>query len=81
MNTYRLTFWRRCPSAPDQSILYTLEIRHDAMIMVERIKEAVEGLPNPAFHEAVADKLAAELPGQHRITARHHGVEIETVRP
>jgi hypothetical protein len=53
------------------------------VIMAEDVVEAcrqARDLPKP-YHENIADDLAAKFGGRQCLTAHHHGVDIETVRP
>lgn len=77
-NIYRHTFVAECPADGDQ-IVYSLEIRSQSMIRVERIRTAT-ALIKRGYHEAIADQLHGQLGGEQRITATHQGVEIETLR-
>lgn len=79
MNIYGTTFVARCP-ANGESITYMLRIHTGATIMVEDIRAEVESITE-GYHEAIADQLCAKFGGSQRLTARHHGVEIETIRP
>lgn len=78
MNTYRTQFFARCPSNGIR-IAYTLTIKAESMIPVERILDAVEAI-GEGYHEAIADRLQAALGGTQFIAADHHGVTIETRR-
>lgn len=78
MNIYRHTFIAACPSDGD-AIIYSLEIRSPAVIMVEHIKTAT-ALIKSGYHERIADDLAERFGGEQTIIATHQGVEIETVR-
>lgn len=78
MNIYRHAFTAVCPS-DDETILYRLELRSNAMIRVENIK-ATTALIKKGWHEQIADRLAESLGGDQTIIATHQGVEIETVR-
>ncbi|WAB92011.1 hypothetical protein OSS47_28510 [Pseudomonas citronellolis] len=78
MNTYRHTFVAECPADGEQ-IIYRLEIRSATMIRVEHIRTAT-ALIKRGFQEEIADRLQAQLGGEHRIIGVHHGVEVETVR-
>ena len=78
MNTYRTQFFARCPSNGIR-IAYTLAIKADSMIPVERILEVVEAI-REGYHEAIADHLQDALGGAQILTADHHGVTIETNR-
>ncbi len=78
MNIYRHTFTATCPSDGD-TIIYSLEIRSLAVVMVEHIRTATV-LIKSGYHERIADELAERLGGDQTIKAVHQGVEIETVR-
>ncbi|EKZ3176200.1 hypothetical protein [Pseudomonas aeruginosa] len=78
MNTYRHTFVAEC-SADGERIIYRLEIRSHAMIRVEHILTAT-ALVKRGFQEEIADRLHAQLGGEHRIVGVHQGVEVETLR-
>lgn len=78
MNIYRHTFAATCPSDGD-TIIYSLEIRSLAVVMVEHIRTAT-ALIKSGYHERIADELAERLGGDQTIKAVHQGVEIETVR-
>ncbi|MBD8790929.1 hypothetical protein IFR09_11120 [Pseudomonas syringae] len=78
MNIYRHTFTATCPSDGD-TIIYSLEIRSQAVIMVEHIKTAT-ALIKSGYHESIADDLSERFGGYQTMIATHQGVEIETVR-
>jgi hypothetical protein len=78
MNIYRHTFTAVCPSDGD-TIIYSIEIRSLAVVMVEHIRTAT-ALIKSGYHERIADELAERLGGDQTIKAVHQGVEIETVR-
>ena len=78
MNTYRHTFVATCPSGGD-SIVYSLEIKGPAIIMVEHIRTAT-ALIKRGYHEQIADQLHERFGGEQRIVAVHQGVQIETLR-
>lgn len=78
MNIYRHTFAAACP-ANGQMIIFSLEIQSEKMIYVEHIVTAC-ALQKKAFHEQIADDLAARFGGYQVMKAHHHGVEIETRR-
>lgn len=78
MNIYRHTFVAECPADCEQ-IVYSLEIRSLSMIRVEHIRTAT-ALIKSGFHEQIADQLHERFGGEQRITARHQGVDIETLR-
>lgn len=77
-DTYRQIFTAACPSDGDV-IVYSLEIRSEAIIRVEHIKTAT-ALIKQGWHEQIADRLAVRFGGDQVIKAVHQGVEIETVR-
>jgi hypothetical protein len=79
MNTYTTRFWARCP-ANQQVIDYTLRISTGEMILVERIRGVVEAIKE-GYHEEIADEIQREFGGSQTLTATHHGVDIETIRP
>lgn len=79
MNIYQHSFVAQCPSDGEQ-IVYSIEIRSQAMIRVERIRTAT-ALIKRGFHEQIADVLHEQLGGEQRIIAVHQGIRIETVRP
>lgn len=79
MNIYTVNFSARCP-VNGRGIKYTLEVHTGATIMVEDIRAEVESITE-GYHEAIADQLCAKFGGSQRLTAKHHGVEIETIRP
>jgi hypothetical protein len=78
MNIYRHTFTAVCPSDGD-TIIYSVEIRSLAVVMVEHIRTAT-ALIKSGYHESIADELVERLGGDQTIKAVHQGVEIETVR-
>lgn len=78
MNIYTYTFAAHCPNN-GESIIYTLEIRSQTIIHVEHIKTAC-ALHDTAYHEDIADDLAARFGGDQTLTANHHGVNIRTER-
>lgn len=77
-NTYRHTFTATCPG-DGEVIVYSLEIRSQAMIRVEHIKTAT-ALIKEGYQEQIADELAERFGGDLVIKAVHQGVEIESVR-
>jgi SRSO17 transposase len=79
MNIYRHQFVSHCPNN-DKPIIYALSIETDGVIQVEHIVTAA-ALHKRAYHEAIADDLHARFGGKQVMTAHHHGVDIETVRP
>ena len=78
MNIYTYKFTAMCPSN-NLSIEYCLKIETAKMVMVEEIKAVVSSLKNE-YHEVMADELYRQLGGNQVMTARHHGVDIETRR-
>lgn len=78
MNKYKVTFTALCP-VNDKKITYNLEIKSDAMIMVEELLAFVRQI-GKGFHEVIADSLIERFGGQQRLYAYHHGVFIETER-
>ena len=78
MNTYRTSFFARCP-ANGVRITYDLTIESTVPVMVERILEVVEDI-REAYHEDIADTLTVRLPGKQTLLATHHGVSIQTDR-
>lgn len=79
MNKYTISFVRKCP-ANGFAIAYRLTIETAETVMVEAIKDEILALPETAYHEDLADSLAACLPGRQTLVAHHHGVDIETTR-
>lgn len=81
MNIYTIQFHANCPTNGVR-IAYSLRIESQVLIPVEQIVAAVEAIESGdrVFHEEIADRLAAQFPGEHRLSAHHHGVGIETVR-
>jgi hypothetical protein len=81
VNAYTIQFASRCPTNGVR-INYTLRIETGDMLPVEQLAAAVEAVESSggAYHEEIADQLAAQFPGKHTMTAMHHGVLIETVR-
>ena len=78
MNTYQIRFWVTCPSN-GKSIEYALEIKTKTMIQVEDLM-AFLSEEKTAYHEPLADRLAAKFGGVQTMTANHHGVQITTER-
>lgn len=78
MNIYRFTFWAKCP-VNDAPIKYGAEVRTAGVVMAEALRafgdECRQGL-----HEDFADRMLERFGGFQRLTANHHGVEIETIR-
>jgi hypothetical protein len=82
LNTYIIEFTAHCPTNGVR-VKYSLRIATAAarVIPVETILAEVEAIEGEqAFHEEIADRLAAKFPGSHLLTAHHHGVDIETTR-
>lgn len=79
MNRYRTKFTAKCP-VNGKVVRYELLIETGECVMVEDILQQVAALPKFGFHEDLANRLAAVLPGQQTLRAHHHGVDIETVR-
>lgn len=75
--TYVHRFCARCPNN-GLSIAYTLTLETHEVVMVEDIASACAVVEK--YHEGLADKLAAQLPGRQVLEAHHHGVDIRTVR-
>lgn len=78
MNIYRYQFVSACPNN-GKHIIFHLEIQTKKMVMVEDIKAFADTLANQ-FHEPIADALFGRFGGYQILTARHHGVDIETRR-
>lgn len=76
-NLYRHKFVSYCPN-DGKPVSYEIEIISDEMILVETILSAV--CIDCAFHEDIADRLAAALGGVQTLKAYHNGVYIETTR-
>lgn len=81
MNAYSIEFISHCPTNGVR-VKYALRIDTDAMLSVEMLLAEVEAIEagEPAFHEDIADRLAARFRGRHLLKAHHHGVDIETMR-
>lgn len=79
MNVYKAEFFAACPNNGAR-IKYTLTIETSEVLMVETINDTL-WLLDKGFHEEVADQLYREFGGVQTLTARHHGVDIETTRP
>jgi hypothetical protein len=79
MNIYTTRFSALCP-VNDQGIDYTLTIQTGEVLMVEKIREVLDGI-REGLHEHIADQLCDKFGGAQRLKAMHHGVEIETIRP
>lgn len=78
MNTYTTEFFSLCPTNGVR-IKYTLKITTGAAIPVEQILAGVDLVEG--FHEDIADQLQQRFGGSQTLTADHHGVRIETLRP
>jgi hypothetical protein len=76
VNTYSYTFAALCP-ANDETIIYSLEIKHLERVLVERIKTAC-ALHKRGYQEDIAAALHQRFGGCLRLDATHHGVHIET---
>lgn len=79
MNIYTQYFRSMCPNGGNW-IEYTLVIETPEMIMVETIQAEVGRLQG-LYHEKIADDLWQLFGGRQRITAHHHGTDVETIRP
>ena len=79
MNTYSTRFFSICP-VNNCRIEYSLKITTGDVIKVEDILDTV-ALLDRGFHEDFADQLLREFGGSQTLTAEHHGVRIETIRP
>jgi hypothetical protein len=81
MNSYSMTFAANCPTNGVRTN-YTWRIDSKTLILVESMVALVEAVESgePAYHEEIADRLAAQFVGEHTLTADHHGVLIETRR-
>ena len=79
MNIYTQHFRSMCPKGGDW-VEYTLTIETKEMIMVEAIQAEVEKLQG-LFQEQIADNLWQVFGGRHRLSAHHHGTDVETIRP
>jgi hypothetical protein len=78
MNIYRYQFVANCPTN-DKPIIYSLSIETEEVIYVEHLMTAC-ALIESDYHEDIADKLSERFKGTQVLTARHHGVDIETRR-
>lgn len=78
MNIYSHSFTSKCPNN-GAVISYELEIRSNRVIMVEEIVSLCA--VDTTYHEDLADRLYNILGGQQIMTAFHHGVRIQTIRP
>ena len=78
MNIYSYGFNCICPN--DSNIIYyTIKIKSQKMIMIERIKKHC-GKYKKQYHEAIADDLFKKFGGKQTVTATHKNVKIKTVR-
>lgn len=81
MNIYTMQFHANCPTNGIR-VPYSLRIETRELIPAEQLVAAVEAIEcgERRYHEEIADQLAEQFPGEHRLSAHHHGVGIETVR-
>lgn len=79
MNTYTTNFYAKCP-VNDSRIGYTLTIHTGQVVKAEDLTGFVDAIES-GLHEDIADGLLARFGGSQRLTADHHGVRIETIRP
>ena len=79
-NTYKTRFFSVCPINKAR-IDYQLTIETDKVIGVEELLTLLGGYYSEGFHELMADDLFERFGGKQTLTAHHHGVDIETVRP
>ena len=79
MNTYTIQFHAKCP-VNGARITYTLTIHTGTVIAAEEITGFVDDI-GQGLHEEIADGLLDRFGGSQRLTAEHHGVHIETIRP
>ena len=79
MNIYKYKFLVNCPNNPKEAIEYSLKVSNKKMILAEDIVLACT-FSEPIFHEEIADKLCAKLPGKQEIKAIHCNVEVVTIR-
>ena len=79
MNKYTYEFRSKCPNN-DDVILYKLVITTDQIIMVESLVEYLAKNHSSSYHEAIANSLRDVFPGSQYMSAKHHGVLIETWR-
>lgn len=79
-NTYEYRFTAVCPTDSDL-VEYHLTIRLPAGMSVraEKIRRLCDRIFS-GFHEDIANRLAAHLPGQQTLVASHRGVVITTIR-
>lgn len=79
MNIYTRQFVANCPNN-GQPIIYNLRIETAGrMIQVEHIVTATSLIAR-GYHEDIADELHQRFGGRQSLRARHHGVDIETIR-
>lgn len=79
VNRYRTEFFARCPNNGIR-VHYRFCIETAAVVRVEDIIAAVDAVKE-GFHEEIANNLSRRFGGLQTLTAEHHGVTIETVRP
>lgn len=79
MNIYKTEFFAVCP-VNKVRVKYALSIRTGQVIRVEEILAVVGGL-SEGLHEDLADRLLVAFGGTQVLTAHHHGVDIEAIRP
>lgn len=79
MNTYSTEFFSYCPTN-DVRIQYKLVIQTENVIKVEDLLREVN-YHRQGYHEEIADELHQKFGGKQTLTAFHHGVLIESVRP
>lgn len=79
MNTYKTKFFANCPENGVR-IEYDLTINTGSVVKVEDMIEFVQGI-GTGLHEDIADQLCARFGGTQTLTAYHHGVTIDTIRP
>ena len=79
MNIYKTKFFARCP-ANGVRIEYSLTIQTGNVIEVEALISEVESIKS-GLHEDIADRLLSAFGGSQVMTADHHGVNIQTIRP
>lgn len=80
MNRYSTEFFATCP-VNKVRVHYHLAIETDQIISVEDLLERIKTVYAEGFHELMADDLHQTFGGTQTLTAYHHGVNIETVRP
>ena len=79
MNIYKTKFFATCP-VNGARIEYCLTIQTGQVIEVEALIAEVESIKS-GLHEAIADRLLSAFGGSQVMTADHHGVNIQTIRP